>query len=72
MHIDKQIKLAQMNTKAVIQKLTEYEARIAEQDKRIIELTGKMAQLEQRVNQHLSTAALAASFGRGPTVNAND
>lgn len=59
-----QLKIAQMNTKAVIQKLTDYEARHAEQEKRISVAEAKVAQLEQRLNVALQ---MIATPGSGPT-----
>lgn len=62
-----QLKIAQMNTKAVLAKLTEYEGRLAAQDKLIAQMSQRMVQLEQLVNQHVTTAAIVAQVGSGPT-----
>lgn len=62
------VKLAQMNTKAVTAKLTEYENRIAKQEQRIAELEAKMTQLQQQLIQLQMVAAQVGSFGNGPTV----
>ena len=62
-----QLKIAQMNTKAVTAKLVEYEQRHAAQEKRVSEMEAKIAQLQQQLLQLQAIAAQQNSFGTGPT-----
>lgn len=65
--MDDQLKIAQMNSKAVVEKLMAQDAIIAAQTDRISALEQKMAQLDQKMNAQLQ-AAFAAKLGSGPTV----
>lgn len=64
--MDEQLKIAQMNTKAVTAKLVEYESRLADQDGRIATLEAKLAET-QRQFQILQAMAINTNRGRGPT-----
>lgn len=66
--MSEQLKIAQMNTKAVVQKLADQDKLIADQNAKIAKLEAKMVQLEQRVNQFASVQAQIAQLGNGPTV----
>jgi uncharacterized coiled-coil protein SlyX len=68
--MDSQLKIAQMNTRAVVDKLIEYEKRHAAQEKRITEIEAKVSQLQQQFLQLQLQVVTAQvnNFGGGPTV----
>ena len=63
--MSKELKIAQMNTRAVTAKLAEYETRHAEQEQRIVTLQADMAELKRQMQQLQTMLALP---GSGPTV----